>query len=61
MSLVSVVDNSDWLQAGQPRDRSSIPGREEFSPRRPDRLTGPPNLLSNGYRSPFPGGKTARA
>jgi hypothetical protein len=32
------------------------------SPRRPDRLWGPPNLLSNGYREgAFPGGKAAGA
>jgi hypothetical protein len=32
------------------------------SPRRPDRLCGPPNLLSNGYRGgSFPGGKAADA
>jgi hypothetical protein len=31
------------------------------SPRRPDRLWGPLNLLSNGYRrGSFPGGKAAR-
>jgi hypothetical protein len=30
------------------------------SPRRPNRLWGPPNLLSNGYRGPLsPGGKAA--
>jgi hypothetical protein len=31
------------------------------SPRRPDRLLVPPNLLSNGYRGFFPGGKAAGA
>jgi hypothetical protein len=31
------------------------------SPNRPDRLWVPPNLLSNGYRGPFPGGKAAGA
>jgi hypothetical protein len=35
-----------------------IPGRERFlsSPRRPNRLWGPPSLLSNGYRWRFPPG-----
>jgi hypothetical protein len=35
----------------------------ESSPRRPDRLWGPPNLLSNGYGggASLPGGKAAGA
>jgi hypothetical protein len=45
-------------------------GRSSFDPRQgkrifplasfPDRLWGPPSLLSNGYRGPFPGGKRGR-
>jgi hypothetical protein len=30
-----------------------------FSPRRPDRLWGPPNILSSGYGGSFSGGKAA--
>jgi hypothetical protein len=37
-------------------------GSRIFSfPRRPDRLWGPPNVLSNGNRGASPGGKAARA
>jgi hypothetical protein len=40
-----------------------VPGglRIFSSPSRPDRHWGPPNLLSNGYRDSFSGGKAAGA
>jgi hypothetical protein len=38
------------------RLRVSVGSRIFPSPRRPDRLWDPPNLLSNGYRGPFPRG-----
>jgi hypothetical protein len=44
-------------------DQGSIPdrGREFFfQPLRPDRLWGPPSLLSNGYRGPIPLGTPGR-
>jgi hypothetical protein len=47
---------SDWLRPRRPRDWSSSPGRVKnfSSPRRPDRVWGPPNLLSNKYRALLP-------
>jgi hypothetical protein len=50
---------SDCLRAGRSRGRSSSPGRVRIfsSPYRPDRLLGPPSLLTNGYRGLFPGVK----
>jgi hypothetical protein len=38
-----------------------VGSRNLSSPRLPDRLWSPPNLLSNGYRGPFSGGKAAEA
>jgi hypothetical protein len=41
--------------------RIAVESRIFSSPRRPDRLWGPPNLLSNGYWRLVPGGKAAGA
>jgi hypothetical protein len=38
-----------------------IESRIFSSSQRPHRLWGPPSLLFNGYRGPFPGGKAAEA
>jgi hypothetical protein len=39
--------------------RVPVGSRIFTSPFRPDRLSGPPNLLYNGYQELFPGGKVA--
>jgi hypothetical protein len=47
---------SDWLRAGRQRGRSSSPSNVKnffSSPSRPDRLWGPRNLQTNGYREPL--------
>jgi hypothetical protein len=41
--------------------RVPMVSRTFSSPRRPDRLWGQPNLLSNRYQGLFPGGKAAGA
>jgi hypothetical protein len=41
--------------------RVPVGSRIFTSPCRPDRFCGPPNLLYNGYRDLFPGGKAAGA
>jgi hypothetical protein len=54
--LTSMSRYSDWLQAGRSDDRGSIPGggwELLSSTPCPDRLWGPPSLLSNGYRRLF--------
>jgi hypothetical protein len=47
---------SNWLRAGRPRGQVRVPVRERFFTfsRRPDRLWGPPKLLSNWYWRIFP-------
>jgi hypothetical protein len=50
-----------WLDDRGVGVRVLLGSRIFTSPRRLDRLWGSPNLLSNGYRRLFPGGKAARA
>jgi hypothetical protein len=63
ISMYSAVDIVTGYDLKDRRDRSSSPGRVKnflFSMSSKP-VWGPPSLLSNGYRSPFLGGKAARA
>jgi hypothetical protein len=50
-----------WLDDRGVGIRVPVGSRMFTSPRRPDRLWGPPNLLLNGYGGSFLGGKAAGA
>jgi hypothetical protein len=54
------IATSYWLEDGGVRVPVPVGSRILSSPRRPYRLWGPPNLLSNGYW-PFPEGEAAGA
>jgi hypothetical protein len=64
-TLLSSRDSAVGIATGYGLDdrdvrvRVPVESRIFSSPRRPDRLWGPPNLLSNGYQRLFPGGKSA--
>jgi hypothetical protein len=66
MSLIRSRDSAVGIATGYGLDdqrvgvRVPVGSRIVSSPRRPDRLWGPPNL-SNGYRGSVPGGKAAGA
>jgi hypothetical protein len=50
-----------WLDDRKVGVRVPVGSRIFTSPYRPDQLWGPLNLLYNGYRGLFPGGKAAGA
>jgi hypothetical protein len=54
-SAVGIVTGY-WLNDREVGVRVPVRPRIFTSPRRPDRLRGPPNLLSNGYQGLFPRG-----
>jgi hypothetical protein len=65
LSYISSRDSSVGIEMGyELDDRGSrvrflaVAGKFFSSQPCPERLWGPPSLLSNGYQGPFPGGKT---
>jgi hypothetical protein len=58
---VAVIATSYGLNNSRIGVRVPVGSRILSSPRRPDWHSGPPRLLSNGYRRLFPRGKAAGA
>jgi hypothetical protein len=59
-SAVSIATGY-WLDDREVGARVPVGTRIFASPYRPDRLWGPPSLLSNAYNELFPGSKAAGA